>query len=921
MKRFVCFLLISLFIVSCSKPDLNEYITDAKNSIANHELRKAVIVLKNAITEYPNNKEVRYILGEVYLKSGDGESAEKEFGRYIEYGGDREKVTIYLGQSLLMQHLYQRVLDEIKETDAKSTDKPDIYVLYGESYLGLGKSKMAKRAFENAITMQVDFIPAKLGMVQLYLSLNDTTSATVFINEAISLDKKNPYAWYLDGLLKSGSKNKKGALESFQKSVSLYGNYIYGEQSYRARIALIRSLLAAGDNDGAKPHIVAISRVSSDFPQTIYVEAIYAYQTGDFDKALERLQAFNKLFPDHLPSNLMLGAVLYRNNSLEQANGYISRYVSAVPTNIYARKLLAAVRARLSRSEDALKILTQGNVDVADTELLTAIGRLAIETGDKQLAIRNLETAYSNENSNEEVITLLASVYLNDGRYDDAINLYEKYSENSKDKKNLLLVDAYVKKGDLEKAETLVQRMLSASPNSAEIITVTGYLALSKGEQEKAAGFFNDALKIDSGYVPALLYQASLEMQNGQYKQAQKNLDQILLKDTGNVYAYVGLAQIEAAQGRLENTYNFLKKASENVPDSIIPVLLLADFHLKNGMPRKALDVLHGSKYSQNKDARLKLLEARAYKATGDIEKAINIYSQIIDKTAEGSPAYIELATLYLRANQPDKTKAMLNKVLQKTPESIVAKGALSLVYLKEGKFNQAMEIARNIKRDMPSSYQGYLLAGDVSFVRKKYGDAQSNYFEALQRNNSTKIVYKLFNSYYRGNQKEKGLQFLESWTNDNPSNYQVMFNLANLYSLLKRFDKAIALYQKVVAVRPDHLGALNNLSLLYIPKDMKKAVQYARQIYAKAPDNKEIIDTVGWVYLKNNEMDIAAPLIERAAKGNKNPSVQYHYSVLLSMKGRAEEAKEILVNILKRNKSFPEKDVAQNLLTELKAR
>ena len=58
----------------------------ARDSFAKGDIKAAGIELKNALQKDPGNAEARLLLGELYLKLGNGLAAEKEFRRAQELG-------------------------------------------------------------------------------------------------------------------------------------------------------------------------------------------------------------------------------------------------------------------------------------------------------------------------------------------------------------------------------------------------------------------------------------------------------------------------------------------------------------------------------------------------------------------------------------------------------------------------------------------------------------------------------------------------------------------------------------------------------------------------------------------------------------------------------------------------------------------
>ena len=83
--------------------DSQKLIGEAKSYLQKGDAKAAVIQLKNALQQNPDNKEARFMLGEVYLKQGDGASAAKELKRAKDLGMADDKVLIPLGKSYLLQ--------------------------------------------------------------------------------------------------------------------------------------------------------------------------------------------------------------------------------------------------------------------------------------------------------------------------------------------------------------------------------------------------------------------------------------------------------------------------------------------------------------------------------------------------------------------------------------------------------------------------------------------------------------------------------------------------------------------------------------------------------------------------------------------------------------------------------------------------
>ena len=142
VKVSAVLLMVLCGLVSGCGKDLSdkEYIERAKQAQDKGDLRTSVIDLKNALRRNPDNTEGRWMLGKIYLDVGNGAAAEKELAKAKELGIAPAAVEVQLGQALLMQGLYDRVIKEITPVEGLSVrDQALIHALRGEAYLNKNK--------------------------------------------------------------------------------------------------------------------------------------------------------------------------------------------------------------------------------------------------------------------------------------------------------------------------------------------------------------------------------------------------------------------------------------------------------------------------------------------------------------------------------------------------------------------------------------------------------------------------------------------------------------------------------------------------------------------------------------------------------------------------------------------------------------
>ena len=127
--------------------------------------------------------------------------------------------------------------------------------------------------------------------------------------------------------------------------------------------------------------------------------------------------------------------------------------------------------------------------------------------------------------------------------------------------------------------------------------------------------------------------------------------------------------------------------------------------------------------------------------------------------------------------------------------------------------------------------------------------------------------------------------------------------------------------YEAIVEKNPRAAVASNNLAWMYAERGEKldQALQLARAAKAELPDEPEMNDTLGYVYLKKNLGSLAIPPLQQAvASTPKNPVFRFRLGQADAQAGNKASAKRELEEALKLKPDFPEADQARKLLVEL---
>jgi Tfp pilus assembly protein PilF len=124
--------------------------------------------------------------------------------------------------------------------------------------------------------------------------------------------------------------------------------------------------------------------------------------------------------------------------------------------------------------------------------------------------------------------------------------------------------------------------------------------------------------------------------------------------------------------------------------------------------------------------------------------------------------------------------------------------------------------------------------------------------------------------------------------------NEMVWFLLGAIYERQKLFDKAEEQFKKVLAVNPKNAPVLNYYG--YMLGDLGIRLDEAEALVQRAlkeePYNSEYLDSLGWIYFKQNKpADAEAMLHKAVGRERHDPTIHSHLGDVYAKRGRADMA------------------------------
>jgi Flp pilus assembly protein TadD len=125
--------------------------------------------------------------------------------------------------------------------------------------------------------------------------------------------------------------------------------------------------------------------------------------------------------------------------------------------------------------------------------------------------------------------------------------------------------------------------------------------------------------------------------------------------------------------------------------------------------------------------------------------------------------------------------------------------------------------------------------------------------------------------------------------------------------------------YERLLRDSRNDVEVLNNLAMVAFRQNDKAAVGYAERAYKLTTTHAPVLDTLGWILVRQGQLDRGIGLLREArTRDSANPEIRYHYAAALAQAGRDAEARAELREGLKQGAAFSELDDAKKLQLKL---
>ncbi|MFK5984323.1 MAG: tetratricopeptide repeat protein [Pseudomonadota bacterium] len=938
---FIIFIISSLFSTSLLIAD---NLKQAKQAITKNEYSSAIIHLKNQLKKTPEDAQARFLLGDIYLRTGKVEASLKELGRAHKYAPDNTKFLFRYTDALQATGKYTEIVKALSKplTNRKTDSQRLSYLAY--AHLGLKQLADAKKIFEQSNKQQKN-AQAYNGLASLALMKNELKQAENYLSQSLEVLADNPSTVQLKAKLANLNKQPEQALAIY--------NQLIKKDKFNLSLYLERAatFLILNKNKQAKADIQSVLGKIAHHPQANLLLAKIRLHEQDYQGAIEAAQKVLNVIRNNAAATFILGAANFALKHYNQADNHLTTYLSSNSYDIRAQSLLANVYLAQQKPHQAILILEAIPIKQQDKSplVLLALADSYIRLNKLEKAIGLLTQAKALVPANLEINKRLITAKIQAGNIDDAIIDLEKLllSADFDDEIHYLLITSYIKQKQLDKAITLVNQLLSKKPNEIKWLNFDAMLQQQKGNTDLAIKKYKNIIKLDKKNIPAYIGLSQISISQSKWKQAEEIFKQVLAINPDVIKAYLALAAIAEKQQQPDAVEKYFKQAitqlnkklnkiskkskqqdSQKNKQLITAKLAIAkslrQWYNSKKQTEKIMVLAKNLKKQHPDNDSINIFLVQSYLINKDFSNAEVSLNAIIESNPKNIKYRLLLANLIAKRSTPENNRTnqaidLLNEAISIEPENKSSYIFKTALLVKQKNYNEALIAAKLIQDKFSDLYVGKLLEADIYRAQKQFKKALPIYKKAYKTDKDKKILNSLVDTLIALKQDKKAIKLLTQAVDNDPADIKNLFILAALHQKHQQTQKAQQYYKNILKISPKHIAALNNFAWLYLETDRQKALELAQRAYKQAPKSAAIMDTYGYFLAKDGQHQKAVKLLQQAFTINPDDNdIQYHLAFAYNESGRRRNAIKFLNAIVNAKASYTEQENARKLLKKI---
>jgi len=580
--------------------------------------------------------------------------------------------------------------------------------------------------------------------------------------------------------------------------------------------------------------------------------------TNKAEFATQAIDAYKKAYALDPKSPVIgerLAEMYWKAQRTREAVAEAQELLKRHPNDIQSRRLLGRIYLRSlgdfnagsGQSEIVAHAIEQYReiyrIDPSDLESALWLARLYRLHNEHDKAEEVLRSILKEDSENEPAIEQLTQLLLDEGKVSEGVALLEGITARSPSPVLLdLLGDAYTQSKDLNKAEQAYRKAAELDPSELSHQRGLGQTLMAEEKYSDALSVYQKLVDLMPDDADVYLRIAQIYRELHQLDKAEDNLVKARQYAPGSLEVMYNEAMLYQAQGRNEDAIRVLSDAVTGLKGQA------------NALPSRgrSLAIL----YQQL---------GQLYRDTQNYQAAIYTYQELARLgDEEDRRSRLLIMDTYRAAKDLPKALQAGKEAIAKYPNDPAIRSSEALLLGENGQTDEAVKMLRTQLKGTPADRETFLNIAQV-YERGRH------YKEAEEAARAAEVL--------PGQPRDKEM---------------VWFLLGAIYERQKFFDRAEEQFKKALAVNPRNAPVLNYYG--YMLGDLGIRLDEAQALVQSAlkeePFNGAYLDSLGWIYLKENKLaDAEATLRKALERESHDATIHSHLGDLYVKTGRPEQA------------------------------
>ncbi|MCC7009082.1 MAG: tetratricopeptide repeat protein [Acidobacteria bacterium] len=649
-------------------------------------------------------------------------------------------------------------------------------------------------------------------------------------------------------------------------------------------------LLLARRYDDARIRLRAVLSKQPDHSQALMMLGAAMAGLGSLDEALAANRRAIALDPKRAGTYINLGAFQYKQGQRKEAESTLKAAIAAEPKSVTAHVALGDYYALENRLADAERTYKDAlALDPANLEANRAVSEFYLTTGRLREAEPYLARVAEKSRRREDIFALV-DYYMATGRRPVALRILQGLRARPESYADATVKMALLATIDRRPAQAmrLLDEVLAKQPTNANALALKTHVLLGNRRRVEALQTAEAAVKADPKSEAAQFAHAAAARAMGQREDAKNAYLEAVKLNPRSAEALIELAQLHLDQNLVDTALQYADQAVRVSPDlveaKLMRVRVMANSSALHEEAAREVALLL-TRYPKSPE--VKYEAGLAALSRGDTAAAYRYFEHARQLAPDYTRPLIELIKLDLKAARPALARQRADDELRKAPDSI-----------------ELLLIAGNTHAMVDPSAAERLL--------RKVLELDASNITAYQS---------LATLFLAQGRLDKARQEFVHLTEQQPTNVAPPTMVGIICEAQRDPAQAEQWYQRALKINGRAAAAANNLAWMYAEqgRNLEAAVELAQIARGELPRQAEVIDTLGWAYLRKGLIAQAVRTLQDAV--NQAPDValyHYHLGLAYAQTGEDARARISLQQALKLDPKFSNAVDAQRALAKL---